>query len=123
MSSAQLPAADVVLDLVFDQGLFFLELVNLGTAPALDVSCEFDPQLIGIDGREISSLPLFRNVPFLMAGRRIGTLLDTSVAYFASGQPTEIAVTVTYHDRDRTPRKTTIQHDLEIYRDLAYVER
>ena len=121
MTSTREAGADVVLDVVFEDGLLYLELVNLGQQPALDVSCQFDQPLIGVGGGEIGRQALFRHLPFLMAGRRIRTLLDTSAAYFASNQPTRFAATVIYHERDQTPRRTTVEHDLEIYRDLVYV--
>jgi len=116
-----LPGGDVVLDVVFEAGLFHLELVNLGRRPALNVSCRFDKLLIGVDGAIVSQLPLFENVSFLMPGKRIRTLLDSSVAYFARGEPTTIAATVSYQERSGRHHRTTIEHNLEIYRDLAYV--
>jgi len=106
---------------VFEAGLFHLELVNLGRRPALNVSCRFEQPLSGVDGRIVTQLPLFENVPFLMPGKRIRTLLDSSAAYFARGEPTHIAATVSYHDRSGRRHRTTIEHDLEIYRDVVYL--
>jgi hypothetical protein len=116
-----LAGGDVVLDVVFEAGLFHLELVNLGRLPALHVSCRFEKPLTGVDGAIVSQLPLFENVPFLMPGKRIRTLLDSSAAYFARDEPTTIAATVTYQDRSGRHHGTTIEHDLEIYRDIVYV--
>jgi hypothetical protein len=116
-----LPGGDVVLDVVFEAGLFHLELVNLGRRPALDVSCRFEKPLTGVGGAIVSQLPLFENVSFLMPGKRIRTLLDSSAAYFARDEPTTIAATVSYRDRRGRHHGTTIEHNLEIYRDLMYV--
>jgi hypothetical protein len=116
-----LPGGDVVLDVVFEAGFFHQEVVNLGRRPALNVSCRFEKPLTGVDGAIVSQLPLFENVSFLMPGKRIRTLLDSSAAYFARGEPTTIAATVSYQDRRGRHHRTTIEHDLEIYRDLVYV--
>jgi hypothetical protein len=116
-----LAGGDVVLDVVFEAGLFHLELVNLGRRPALNVSCRFEKPLTGVDGAIVTQLPLFENVSFLMPGKRIRTLLDSSAAYFARGEPTTITASVSYDDRNGRRHKTTIEHDLEIYRDLVYV--
>jgi len=55
----------VVVDVVFETGLLYLELANLSDRPALNVSCKFDPPLIDMQGRDVSSLVLFRRVEFL----------------------------------------------------------
>src|SRR4029453_11822223 len=53
----------VVVDVVFESGLLFLELVNLGDRPALDVSCSFEPALVDVQGRNVSEQRLFRGLP------------------------------------------------------------
>lgn len=113
--------ADVVLDVVYEDGLFHLELVNLGPQPALHVACTFEPALTGLDGRRLGELPLFRDLPFLMPGKRIRTLLDASAAWFAREEPTRIAAVVSWRERSGDTRRQTIEHDLEIYRDLTHV--
>jgi hypothetical protein len=115
------PAGDVILDVVFDDGLLFLELANLGPRPALGVSCRFEQPLVGLDGRDVANLPLFRRVPFLGPGRRIRTLLDTSAAYFAREAPTRVVVVVRYRADDGREHSRRIEHDLAIYRDVAYL--
>jgi hypothetical protein len=82
---------DVILDVLFEDGLFYLALRNIGTRPARDVTVGFDRPIFGLAGREeISALALFRRVPFLAPGREIRTLLDASAAYFARGAPERI---------------------------------
>lgn len=72
---------DVIVDFAFEDGLLFVELRNLGSAPALKVACTFDKQFRGLGGaRVMNELRLFRNVEFLAPGRAIRTLLDTSAA-------------------------------------------
>ncbi len=106
---------------MFEAGFFHLELVNLGRRPALNVSCRFEKPLSGADGTIVTQLPLFENVPFLMPGKRIRTLLDLSAAYFARGEPTTFTATVSYQDRNGRRHRTAIEHNLEIYRDLMYL--
>lgn len=111
----------VVVDVVFDGGVLYLELANLADRPALNVSCRFDPPLVDLQGRDVSKLPLFRSVEFLGPGRRIRTLLDSSAAYFARETPTRVTVAVEYQRPDGPRQTTKLTHDLEIFRDLAYL--
>ena len=121
MSTAEPQPLDVLLDVLFERGVLFLELRNLGREPALDVSCAFDPPLRGLGGaRDVSQLPLFRNVTLLAPGRSIRTLLDTSAAWFARREPTSVRVTVSWSSPTGERRSAELAHDLSIYRDLAY---
>ncbi len=115
---------EVVLDVVFEDGLLFLALANIGDAPALGVSCRFRRKLRGLGGtRDVSKLPLFDNVAFLGPGREIRTFLDSSAAFFARGEPTRVSVTTTYADASGREYKTAVEHELAIYRELAYVPK
>lgn len=111
----------VVVDVVFESGLLYLELVNLSERPALNVSCRFDPPFVDLQGRDVSKLPLFRRVQFLGPGRRIRTLLDSSPGYFGREAPTHVTVAVEYERPDGPREATKVTHDLEIFRDLAYL--
>jgi hypothetical protein len=114
---------EVIVDFVFDEGKFFVAIENLGDRAAVDVSIRFDRAFRGAGGdRDISSLPLFRNIPFLAPRRRITTFLDTSAAYFARREPTSLSVAVSYADPDGTKYENVIRHDLAIYRDVSYVQ-
>ena len=72
-------AADdgVVVDVVLEDGVLYLELANLADRPALNVRCSFDPPLVDLQGRDVSELRVFRRVEFLAARRRLRTLLDS----------------------------------------------
>lgn len=114
----------MILDVTFEEGLLFLDLVNLGELPAHRVRVRFDPPFGGVGGtRRISSLSLFRRLEFLAPGKRIRAFLDRSAAYFASGEPTLIDVTVSWRTDEGSRRSRQLRHDLEIYRDLGYIER
>lgn len=115
---------DVILDIVFEDGLLFLALVNIGARPALGVQTEFRRPLVGLGGtKEVSALPLFRRVEFLAPGREIRTLLDSSASWFRRRQPAKIAARLSYAGEDGERYSTTVQHDLTVYREVAYVTR
>ena len=113
---------DVIVDFIFDNGLLFISIENIGDRPALDVTTQFDPKFAGLNGnREISAMPLFRNIEFLAPHKSIRTLLDSSSAYFSRNEPARISARISYHDSSRKRYTVTIHHNLEIYRDISYV--
>ena len=113
---------EVILEFLFDKGVLSLSVRNIGARAARKVAVSFDRSFTGLGGsRDISSLPLFRNIEFLGPSREIVTLLDTSASYFMRKQPTKIAARVSYLDADNRKYETTIAHDLEIFRELSWV--
>ena len=113
---------EVILEFVFDRGFFHISVRNIGDGPALGISIKFNKKITGLGGRkEISALALFNNIEFLGPGREIVTLLDSSHSYFSRKQPTRINARIAYRDWARTTYEATIDHDLEIYRELAYL--
>jgi hypothetical protein len=117
------PAPDdgVVVDIVFEGGLLYLELANLADRPALSVRCRFKPPLVDLQGRKVNELALFREVAFLGPGRRIRTLLDSSAGYFARKSATRVKVTVEFERPGEARRTTEVAHDLAVFRELAYL--
>jgi hypothetical protein len=78
---------------------------------------------VGLGGtKDISALALFRNIEFLGPQREIVTLLDSSSSYFKRKQPTKISALIAYQDLEKRRYEISIKHDLEIYRDLVFVE-
>jgi hypothetical protein len=113
---------EVIVDLDFDRGLLFLVVRNIGDRPALDVATTFDRKLVGLGGsKDVSTLPLFRNIPFLAPAKEIRTLLDSAASWFARRGATKITARVAYRDAEGEQYRGTMRHDLEIYRELAYV--
>jgi hypothetical protein len=110
----------VIVDVVLEDGVLYLELANLADRPALGVTCSFDPPLVDVQGRKVSELRLFRRMEFLGPGRRLRTLLDSVPGYFGREAPTRTVVTISYQRPGQRPRSTTLTHDLELYRELAY---
>lgn len=118
------PRPDVIVDFVFDDGMLFVAVQNIGLHPALRVHVAFDPPFKGLGGTvSIPELPLFRNIEFLAPSRSIRTLLDSSAAYFARKEPAQITATVSYCDRSGQKFSNTMLHDLAIYRDIAFVPK
>lgn len=127
--SAAVPGArdngpDVIVDFVFDDGLLFVAVQNIGDKPAYKVSVQFDRKFRGVGGtKDITEMPLFRNIEFLAPWKDIVTFLDTSAAYFGRDEPTRISARIAYQDAHGRRHRATITHDLEIYRDIGYVKR
>ena len=114
------PDDGVIVDVVFEDGVLYVELANLAHRPALNVTCSFDPPLVDVEGRDVSELRLFRRVEFLGPGRRVRTLLDSVAGYFEREAATRVAVAVEYERPGEARRATRVTHDLELYRELAY---
>lgn len=116
--------AGVIVDVVFDRGLLFLVVANLGDRPAHAVRVKFERPFTGVGGaKRMHRLALFRRLEFLAPRKSIEVFLDRSDAYFARGEPTELTARVTWRTPGGTRRAAMIVHDLEIYRDLGYIER
>lgn len=114
------PRPYVIVDFVFENGLFWIAIENIGERPAIGLSITFDKAFHGADGQVIPKMAVFRGIPFLAPRRRITTLLDSSAAYYARHEPTDITVTVTYSDSSGAPFKDAMHHDLAIYREVRY---
>jgi hypothetical protein len=113
---------EVIVDFVFDRGLFHVAVANVSDAPAYLVSVKFDKKFRGLGGkREVSSLPLFRQIQFLAPRKRIETFLDTSSAYFQRREPTRITALISFRDARRRVYERRITHDLSIYEDVTYL--
>jgi hypothetical protein len=109
----------VVVDVVLEDGVLYLELENLADRPALDVRCSFDPPLVDVQGRDVSKLRVFRHVEFLGPRRRVRTLLDSVPGYFARKGALRVTVAVEYERPGEPRRAMNVRHDLELYRELA----
>lgn len=115
---------EVILDFIFEDGLLFIAVKNIGPAPARDVSVAFDKKFTGFAGaREISALPLFKKITFLAPQKEITVFLDHSASYFRRRQPAIIRATIRFKDHSGTVHTTVVKHDLRIYKDLGYVRR
>jgi hypothetical protein len=115
---------EVIVEFLFDAGLLSIAVRNIGARPALGVAVRFDKKFYGAAGRkEIPSLALFKNIEFLGPQREIVAFVDQSSSYFGSQQPTRIQAKISYHDSQKNKYEETINHDLEVYRELPYLRR
>ena len=115
---------EVILDVVFERGLLFLVLANVGDRPAHGVRVKFAERFSGVGGaKRIDRLALFRRLEFLAPRKSIEVFLDRSASYFARDEPTRLTAAVSWRTAEGERRRTTIVHDLEIYRDLGYIDR
>jgi hypothetical protein len=118
------PRPDVIVDFLFEDGMLFVAVQNIGSQPAQRVHVAFDPLFKGLGGTAATpELPLFRNIEFLAPSRSIRTFLDSSDAYFSRQEPERITATISYCDRSGREFSCTIVHDLAIYRDIAFVSK
>jgi hypothetical protein len=116
-------ALQVIVDFIFEDGLFFIAIENIGERPAYRVAIKFDRPIVGSPEHiVISDLPLFRNIEFLAPRKKITTFVDTSTAYFQNN-PARISATISHIDERGKRHKATIVHDLSIYKDIGYIER
>jgi hypothetical protein len=115
---------DVIVDVLFDRGLLFLVVKNLGERPAFGVSVTFDTVITGVEGHKvISELALFKNIAFLAPKKEITAFLDTSHSYFSRNQPQKFGLTINYTDVAGKKKSGFIPHDISIYRELGYINR
>jgi hypothetical protein len=88
------------------------------------VRVKFEQPLSGLGGtKRIDRLALFRKLEFLAPGRSIEAFLDRSASYFAREEPTQLTTALSWRTPEGERRASTIHHDLEIYRDLGFIER
>jgi hypothetical protein len=116
--------AEVILDVVFERGVLFLAVANIGDRPAHGVRIKFDRPFSGVGGtKKMQRLALFRRLEFLAPRKSISVFLDRSASYFARDEPTQLTATISWRTAAGERRSSTIAHDLEIYRDLGYLDR
>lgn len=117
-----MPQPDIIVDFVFDAGMLFIVVRNIGAGAATKVSIAFNQPLVGVGGdKVISRLSLFKKIEFLPPQKEITAFLDTSASYFARKQPTKVSARVRFRDEAGRTYSREIHHDLEIYREIGYV--
>ncbi|MCX7708803.1 MAG: hypothetical protein N2484_03020 [Clostridia bacterium] len=113
----------VIMDIDFEDGLLFISVQNISDVPAYKVSVVFRESLLGVEGaKDISKLPLFKNIEFLAPHKKIRTFLDTSASFFKHNKTAIIHAVVSYQCRDHKKFTEAITHDLEIYKQIGYIK-
>ena len=114
----------VIVDFVFDGGLLHISVKNIGNDSAYRISVVFEPGFRGIEGStDISNLAVFNHLEFLPPQKEVVTFLDRSASYFRRNEPTRITTKITFHNSRGKEFCNVITHNLEIYRDIGFVER
>ncbi len=112
----------IIVDFQFEAGFIYIALKNIGSHPAYAVTVKFKPKLMGLGGQKnVSDQHLFNNITFFPPQKEIRTLLDSSAAYFSRKAPLRVQATLTYQDRDNKKYRDLINHNLIIYKDIAFI--
>ena len=112
----------VIVDFIFDQGLLYIAVKNIGAQPAFKVSTQFDKEILGVAGeKKISDLALFKCIEFLPPQKEIKTFLDSSASYFSRNEPEMISTRISYEDARKKRYVNKIDHNLEIYKEIGYI--
>ena len=115
---------EVIVEFLFDRGLLFISVNNIGERAAVNVSVKLDQKLTGLGGsKEISKLALFRSLQFLGPQREIVTFLDSSASYFRRQQPVNISARISYQDAESRQYEEAVRHNLEVFRELVYLDQ
>jgi len=114
---------NVILDFVFDEGVFLISVQNIGNYPAVNVSIKFDQKITGANKQDITTLPLFRNIPFMAPHKTISTFLDMSDSYFNGSNPLKVSTDIRFSDMYGNAYQNYIHHNLGIYKDISYLKR
>lgn len=114
---------EVIIDFIFDAGLLYISIKNIGGKSAYKVATRFDEPLVGVQGKKaISDLPLFRCIEFLPPQKEIKTFLDLSASYFSRNEPEMISTQISYRDNKGRKYLEKICHNLEIYKEIGYIK-
>lgn len=114
---------EVIVDFIFNDGLLYIAVKNIGVRPAYKVSTQFDQEIRGVAGeKNISDLALFKCIEFLPPQKEIRTFLDSSASYFERNEPVMISTRISYQDSRKRRYVNKIDHNLEIYKDIGYIQ-
>jgi hypothetical protein len=113
--------ANVIFDVVFEDGLLFFELSNRAAVPARKVVTVFRRPVIAPDGvTDITSLNVFKKTEYLAQGKTIRVFVDSVASYFSRRQPNFVHVALSWRQGAESVT-SKISHDIRIYQDLPYV--
>ena len=115
---------EVIFDIEFKDGLFFVVIKNIGNSVALKVIPKLNKRIAGLGGKkDLNKMNLFRGIEYFPPGKEIRFFLDSAPSYFSGKQPTQFTVEVSYSDSSGRKFREKINHNLEIYRDLPYLTK
>ena len=117
------PEADVILDVEFDDGLFFLVLENTGSRPATRCACA-SPSRSRARRREADRPAAGSSGGSSCSGRGGGSG-SSSTAPRCSSRATRrprLEARIAWRTDEGERRSRTVRHDLDAYRDFPYLE-
>ena len=113
---------EVIVDFIFDDGLLYIAVKNIGERPAFKVWTQFDKEIVGVAGEKtISDLALFKCIEFMPPQKEIRTFLDSSASYFDRHEPLRISTRISYEDSRKRRYVNKIDHNLEIYKEIGTI--
>jgi len=112
---------NVIVDVLFESGLLFISVENIGFLPAHKIRITFDQPILGIDGKPINDLILFKQLEYLPPGKQLTCFLNRADLYFRSDAPAQFVVTVDFQDDREQEFQNQIRHNLSIYEDINIV--
>lgn len=103
--------ADVILDVLVERGALHFVLACEG-GHAHGVRVRFSRVIRDLAGQRMNEQPLYTQLEFLAAGRRIPLLVDTLAGYQQRRQPMQFEARIEWHGEDGRTRRRVIRHDL-----------
>ncbi|MFZ1375004.1 MAG: hypothetical protein WAS25_00250 [Geothrix sp.] len=103
--------ADVILDVLVERGALHFVLACEG-GHAHGVRVRFSRVIRDLAGHRLNEQPLFTQLEFLSAGRRIPLLIDTLAGYQQRKQPMQFEARLEWRTEDGRRLRRAIRHDL-----------
>jgi hypothetical protein len=100
-------------------------LKNSDGSTAYDANCVFHPDLPYYENYTLSSMSIFKNLPFLQNGQEIRFLYRDLIAITGEGRahgPKQTSVTIHYIDSEKNPYKENYLIDLERFKGIMFVD-
>lgn len=114
MATAAPGEPDVILDFEVARGAIHAILACEG-AHAHGVRVRFSRVIRDLGGLRLNDNPLFSNLEFLPAGRRVRLLVDTVTGYVSRRQPMQFEVRLEWRGEGGARLRRTIRHDLSAW--------
>ncbi len=115
---------NVIVDFIFEEGLFYIAVKNIGSESAYNVTTKFSHHFKGVGGeKDVSNFAMFRKIEFMPPGKEIKTFLDTSHSYFKREEPTNISLVVYFTNSAGKRFSNKIKHNLNIYKEVGWINK
>jgi len=113
----------VIVDFTVEQGVLYINLMNMSPEPVFNVKISFNPEFSIHSGkRKVHEMHIFQGIPFLAPGKRFNILVDKFPVYLNRKEPTRFQSVISFLDEYEEVREYELEHNLDIYRNLAELE-